>query len=125
MHLLLAHSYCCTLCILHKLIIEKKKKKKRPSSGRVDIRDVHHTYNTRGEKKKKAHQVHSLVQALTLTLNQLANKTQRRASTLFGLMYLILGSTTNSLTSARARRITYEYLTSVDAGHHGASLSEG
>ena len=43
--------------------------------------------------------MHSLAQALTLTLtltlNHLANKPQRMASTLFGLMYLILGSTTN------------------------------
>ena len=30
---------------------------------------------------------------LTLTLNHLANKPQRTASTLFGLMYLILGNT--------------------------------
>ena len=52
--------------------------------------------------------MHSLVQALTLTLtltlNHLANKPQRTASTLFGLMYLSRGSTTEYFNKcARAR----------------------
>ena len=51
------------------------------------------------EEKKKGQLVHSLAQALTLTLtltlSHLANKAQRTTSTLFGLMYLILSSTTD------------------------------
>ena len=59
----------------------------------TEDQDVHHTCNTR---EKKAHLVHPLAQTLTLTLtlNHLANKPQQTASTLFSLMYLILGSTT-------------------------------
>ena len=51
-------------------------------------------------RKKKKQLVHSLAQALTLTLNNLANKPQRTTNTLF----LIFGSTTDN-----TRWITYEY----------------
>ena len=55
--------------------------------------------------------MHSLAQALTLTLthNHLANKPQRTAGTLFGLMYAAQNILTSARAEARARRITYEY----------------
>ena len=59
-------------------------------------------------KKVHVQLVHSLAQALTLTLNHLANKLQQMTSTLFGLMYLTNGST---LIFNKYTMGSYEYLT--------------
>ena len=73
--------------------------------------DVHHTYKTSG--KKKTQLVHSLAQALTLTLtitlNHLANKPQWMASTLFALMYIFNPRQHNRYFNKCARMDTYEY----------------
>ena len=49
MHLLLAHSYCCTLCILHKLIIEKKKKKKKIDHANLVDKQFDDTKSSRSD----------------------------------------------------------------------------